>query len=138
MLMELAWSYDVMNKRVGITCKLCTTLISHWAVTCFIHSCTNKKEKSCSNWRIEWAQKSNKILSRRWNFWTSLLFGSWIYLLKDQVMVSSYADSYVVTSYCANIHMEYKYNKMLFPFRWPRNPLKHLNQDMDLLLNRYY
>jgi hypothetical protein len=29
---------------VGITCKLCTTLISHWTITCFIHSCTNKKK----------------------------------------------------------------------------------------------
>jgi hypothetical protein len=54
-------------------------------------------------------------------------------------MVSFYVDYYVVTSYCVNIHMEYKYNnKMLLPFKWPRNPLKHLDQDMYLLLNMYY
>jgi hypothetical protein len=132
----VVWCYE---QRVGITCKLCTTLISHWTITCFIHSCTNKKERSSSNWGIEWVQKSSQIFSRRWNFWSSLLFGRWIYLLKDQVMVFAYADASVVTSYCANIHMEYKYNKKMFlPFRWPRNPLKHLNQDMDLLLNMYY
>ncbi len=38
--------------------------------------------------------------------------------LKDQVMVSSYVDSYVATPCCAYIHLKYRYcSRMLFPFR---------------------
>jgi hypothetical protein len=52
-------------------------------------------------------------------------------------MVSFNVDDYVVTLYCANIHMEYRYNKMLLPFKSPRNPFEHINQDINLLLNVY-
>lgn len=51
-------------------------------------------------------------------------------------MVSYNVDVYVVTPYCANIHMEYRYNKM-FPFKSRGNPLKRINQDINLLLNVY-